>query len=129
MSSTRRDARRETSLSSNYGSRAKDHSQNGDVVDEDEVIAASADLRDLDDIPTMACVENSKPESSSEDSSNWSLGAHISRRPNLRVVAAGADFLDLVDDVPRLGQPAPEPAKNLIVKLPATKTMLRREMV
>ena len=99
MSSTRRDVKREASLSSNYGSSDEDHSQNGDVIDEDEVVAASADFRDLVDyIPTMACVENSRPGNSSKDASNWSLGAHISRRPDLQVVAAGADFLDLVDD-------------------------------
>ena len=103
MSSTRRDVKREASLSSNYGSSDEDRSQNGDVIDEDEVVAASADFRDLVDyIPTMACVENSKPGSSSKDASNWSLGAHISRRPDLQVVAAGADFRDLVDYIPTM---------------------------
>ena len=39
------------------------------------------------------------------------------------VVAAGANFLDLVDDVPTVGQPVPGPVKSLIIKLPATKTI------
>ena len=124
MNSTRSDVKREASLNSNYGSSDEDHSQTGDVIDEDAIVAASADFRNLvDDIRTMACVENSKPWSSSENASNWSLGAHISRRPDLQVVAASADFQEVVDDVPRLGQPAPEPAKSLIVKLPVKKTM------
>ena len=130
VSSTRSDVKREASLNSNYGSSDEDHPQTGDCINEDAIVAASADFRDLvDDIRTMACVENSKPWSSSENASNWSLGAHISRRPDLQVVAASADFLEVVDDVPRLGQPATEPAKSLIVKLPATRMLLRREMV
>ena len=75
MSSAKRDIKRELSDSSNDESSDEDHSQKGDDMDGDEV------------------------------------------------VAAGANFLDLVDDVPTIGQPALEPVKSLIIKLPATKTM------
>ena len=74
VGSTRRNIRREASLSAKYDSSDEDDSEKGDGVDEDVV------------------------------------------------VAAGADFLDLIDDVPRVDQPTPEPAKSLIVKLPAKTT-------
>ena len=56
--------------------------------------------------------------SDSSDADNSEKGDGVDED---EVVAAGADFLDLVDDVPRIGQPTPEPAKSLIVKLPAKK--------
>ena len=75
VSSAKRDIKREVSDSSDNESSDEDHSQKGDGMDGDEV------------------------------------------------VAVGAGFLDLVDDVPTLGQPAPEPTKSLIVKLPARQTI------
>lgn len=39
------------------------------------------------------------------------------------VVAAGADFLNLVDDLPTMGNIAPESSKSLIVRLPAKKAI------
>ena len=39
------------------------------------------------------------------------------------VVAAGAGVLDLVDDIPAIGDIAPETSKSLIVKLPAKKAI------
>ena len=75
VNSVGRKVKREASNSSNNKSSDEDHSQEGDGMDEDEV------------------------------------------------VATGAGFLDLVDDVPTMGQPAPEPVKSLIVKLPAKKTI------
>ena len=75
VSSAGRKVKREASNSSNNESSDEDHSEKGDGMDEDEV------------------------------------------------VATGAGFLDLVDDVPTMEQPAPEPVKSLIVKLPAKKTI------
>ena len=56
--------------------------------------------------------------SDSSDDDNSEKGDDVDED---EVVAAGADFLDLVDDVPGIGQPAPEIAKSLIIKLPAKK--------
>ena len=55
-------------------------------------------------------------ESSDDDNSEKGDGVDEDE-----VVAAGADFLGFVDDVPGIGQPTPEIAKSLIVKLPAKK--------
>ena len=126
MSSARRDIKRELSDSSTDESSDEDHSQKGNDMNDDGVVAAGADILDIvDDVPTMG-----QPAPGPVKSLIIKLPATKTMKPGqsnglkkIKAIAAGAGFLDLVNDVPTMGQPAPGPVKSLIIKLPATKTM------
>ncbi len=59
-----------------------------------------------------------KREASSSSNDESSVENHSQKGDGDEVVAAGAGFLDLVDDDPTMDQLAPDPIKSLIVKLP-----------
>ena len=91
-------------------SKVAPHTPTPSTSDSEEEIVNSARR----DIKCEASI-SSDYESSDEDHSQRGDGTDEDE-----VVAAGAGFLDLIDDVPQL---APEPIKSLIVKLPAKKTI------
>ena len=92
-------------------SKATPHTPTPSTSDSEEEIVSST-RRDVKREASFS----SNFESSDDDNSEKGDGVDEDE-----VVAAGADFLDLVDDVPGIGQPTPEIAKSLIVKLPAKK--------
>ena len=94
-------------------SKATPHTPTPSTSESEEEIVSSARR----DVKREASV-SSDDESSSDDYSLKEDG-----KDGDEVVAAGAEFLDLVDDVSTKGQIAAEPVKSLIVKLPAKKTI------
>ena len=94
-------------------SKPRPHTPNPSTSDSEEEIVSSAR-------------RNIKREASSSSNDEFSGEDSFQKEDGVdgdEVVAAGAGFLDLVDDVPTVGQPAPEPVKSLIVKLPANRTI------
>ena len=94
-------------------SKVKPHTPTPSTSDSEDEIVSSAGRNVKREAP-----DSSKDESSDEEHSQEGDGMDKDE-----VVAAGAGFLDLVDDVPTMGQAASEPHKSLIVKLPAKKTI------
>ena len=63
-------------------------------------------------------IKRETPTSSHDESSAEEDSQKGDDNDGDEVVAAGAGFLDLVDDVPTIGQVTPEPVKSLIITLP-----------
>ena len=68
-------------------------------------------------------IKRERPYSCDEDSSDEDRSEKGHEIDRDEVIAAGAGYLDLVDDVLSRGKIAPEPSKSLIVKLPAKKAI------
>ena len=68
-------------------------------------------------------IKRERLNSFNDDSSDEDRSENGDEMERDEVVAAGAGFLDLVDDVSTMGDIAPEPSKSLIVKLPAKKAI------
>ena len=66
---------------------------------------------------------NIKREGTNSSDDDYSDEDRSEKGGEMDVVAAGAGFLNLVDDVPTTGDIAPEPSKSLIIRLPAKKAI------
>ena len=95
------------------GSKVKAHTPTPSTSESEEETASSV----------RSSIKRERTYSSNGDYSDEDRSEKGDEMDGEEVVAAGAGFLNLVDDLPTMGNIAPEPSKSLIVRLPAKKAI------